>query len=508
MRVQTVALWALVGMLASSAAAMAIPLHSSDSPTISGDPQKPTSTDISHFTAGQTLTVDARLGHASIASSSPGETFLFASVAGTDASETSAPPLNLAIVIDRSGSMKGERLANAIAAAVGTVERMRDVDTVTVVSFDTEAQVVVPPTAASASARPSIESAIRSIRLGGDTCISCGLESAMSQLRTAPVASDHVTRMLLLSDGATNHGITDLGGLRALAGRMRDRGCAISTIGVDVDFDEKVMAALALESNGRHYFVQNPSELPAIFAQEFDSLLSSVARESELAVEVAPGVEVEQVFDRTFRREGSRVIVPFGTFSAKQEKTVLMKLRVPTDRDGVQPVASVKLNYRDLVQKSDGSCRGDLALLVTSDGSAQKELDPFVATRLERSRTAETLTEANQLFEQGRVNEARDKLARREEELKATGTTARAAAKTARPLAVGRGDAFDVDKDFDRQSAAVAQAESSFAAPPPAATPAAGAGAAPAPARIAPQDSRAGKAGVRANQANAVDLAF
>src|SRR4029079_14105162 len=84
-----------------------------------------------------------------------------------------AQPLELAIVVDRSGSMKGERIANAVAAAVGAVDRMRDGDSVVVVSFDTQAQVVVPRTVVDASTRQSITSSIRTIRLGGDTCVSC-----------------------------------------------------------------------------------------------------------------------------------------------------------------------------------------------------------------------------------------------------------------------------------------------------------------------------------------------
>src|SRR6185436_11493963 len=122
----------------------------STSTDVQPDDGKPaTGTDTSHFTAGKTLTVDARLGHASVESGRSAETLLFASVSGasdTAAQQAGAPPLQLAVVIDRSGSMKGERLANAIAAAVGTVERMREGDTVTVVTFDTEAQIIVPPT--------------------------------------------------------------------------------------------------------------------------------------------------------------------------------------------------------------------------------------------------------------------------------------------------------------------------------------------------------------------------
>src|SRR5262249_15914647 len=160
----------------------------------------------------------------------------------------------------------------------------------------------------------------------------------------------------------------------------------------------KVMAAIASEANGRHYFVANASGLPAVFAQEFDDLLASVAKESELTIELAPGVEVVEVFDRSFRREGNRLIVPFGTFSGKQEKTVLVKLRVPTDRDGDAQVAGLKLAFRDLVKQTDGTQNGTLSVAIKADGSEQKELDPFVAARLERSRTAQTLTDANKLF--------------------------------------------------------------------------------------------------------------
>ncbi len=535
MKVRAVAVWAGLGMLVSSAAAMAIPtphpavarVEIPATPPIRSEPKG----DDARFTAGQTLTVDARLGHATVAQNAAGETFLFASVAASDSVDTRAlatPPLSLAIVVDRSGSMKGDRIANAIAAAVGTIDRMRDGDMVTVVSFDTAADVVVAPTEITSQSRAAIQQSIRGIRLGGDTCISCGLEAAMAAMERAPFGADRVSRMLLLSDGATNHGIKDAPGLRALAGRMRDRGFSISTIGVDVDFDEKVMAALAQESNGRHYFVANPSGLAAIFAQEFDALVATLARETEMAVDLAPGIEVEQVFDRAFRRQGSKVIIPFGTFSAKQEKTVLMKVRVAADHDGVMPVAAVKLTYRDLLKRTDGTCEGKLALHVTSDGSEQKDVDPFVAARLARSRTSRTLTDANLLFEQGRVDDARGLLASQTTELKKeAASTSQSRAKAPKPMR-----AMALEDDFASQINAVAEAETNFAPPPADKGSAAGVGggaqgfgrtagtgtasnaapttrpaAAPAAAAPAPAN-RDGKAAVRKNQQNALDMAF
>ena len=521
MKLKTTAVLAACGILLSAAGAFAIPVGKPAS--VAADPSTKLlasgsgggsweATSGARVTAGDTLLMDARLGHASLSKTSRGETYLFAQITAAEdgARAAAVAPMNLAVVIDRSGSMKGERIANAMNAAVFALERMRDGDSITVVSFDTAAQVVVPPTRVSAGNRSSIEAAIRNIRLGGDTCISCGLEEGMQQLALTSLGGDRINRMILLSDGATNAGIRDVSGLRSMASRMHGRGVTISTIGVDVDFDEKIMAAIANEANGRHYFVANASGLPAVFGQEFDDLLASVAKETELAIELAPGVEVAEVFDRSFRREGNKLIVPFGTFSAKQEKTVLVKLRVPTDREGDQPVADLKLAFRDLVKKTDGSCSGSLVTAVRSDGSEQKELDPFVAARLERSRTAQTLTEANKLFEAGRVGEARAKLAARKSELKRTESTALAFAAAA-PTSAPRRSARALDRDFADQAAAVDEAEQNFAPPPAvAARPAApGAGAAgpfapPPPA----QSTREGKAQVRANQEKASSFGF
>jgi Ca-activated chloride channel family protein len=457
----------------------------------------------SHFVDGKTLLLDGRLGHTSIARTSAGGsagTFVLATVTGADASsgETVAPPpVHLAIVVDRSGSMAGPKMSNAVAAAVGAVERMHDGDRATVVSFDTMARVVVPPTTIDASTRPSVEASIRGLRAGGDTCISCALTTATSALDSAPGPRDEVKRILLISDGEATTGVRDVGGLRSLAARARDRGFSVSTIGVDLAFDEKVMAAIAQESNGRHFFVPDASALTQVFEQELGTLETAIATDAELAIEPSPGVVVDEVLDRSFRREAGRVVVPLGAFDARQEKTVLMRVHVPADADGAQPVARLSLAYRDVVRRDDARCAGMLTVDVRSDGTAQRALDPFVAARVERSRTARALTEANELFEKGKGDDARAALSRRQSELAGAATTAVAAA-TAMP-APARGVARPVDKDFGEQESALAQAQAGFGSGPSAS----GAPAAP-PAAHSP----AAKSAVRQNQANAVDLAF
>jgi Ca-activated chloride channel family protein len=383
---------------------------------------------------------------------------------------------------------------------------MNDGDRVTVVAFDTSSRVLAPTTVLTPSTRPAVQAAIRAMQPGGDTCISCALDTASAQLEASPGASDEVRRVLLISDGEATTGVRDIGGLRALASRVSSRGFSVSTIGVDLAFDEKVMAAIAQESNGKHWFVADASALSNVFQEELGALQTAVATGTELVVEPAPGVVIQDVLDRPFRREGNRIVVQLGTFDPKQEKTVLVRAQVPSDGDGAQQVASLALSYRDVTQRLDARCGGALEVEVRSDGTAQQDLDPFVAARFERSLTAHTLTEANQLFEQGKADEARNRLAERRAALATVaGHLTTTPAATSRPLAMGR----TVASDFHEQDSVLTQAESGFAQ-----SPGAGAGGGvmqgkgSMPMAGAPPASAPAAKAVRQNQANAVDLAF
>jgi Ca-activated chloride channel family protein len=261
--------------------------------------------------------------------------------------------------------------------------------------------------------------------------------------------------MVLLSDGATNNGIRDVAGLRSLASLIREQSCPVTTIGVDLDYDEKVMSAIATEANGNHYFVSNSDTLSTVFGQEFQQLSSTIAQDAQLVVEPAPGVEIEEVFDRSFHREGRRIVVPLGAYGTKEEKSLLVKLRVPVDRDGHLPVADVKLAYRDLREQRDATFNGTLAVDVKPDG-AQSELDPFVRARVERSETARSLADASDLIANGRADEARRRLALRTTEL---GNAQQVARHAPASSASAPTRARDFNRDFDDQVAALEKAQ-------------------------------------------------
>ncbi len=433
-----------------------------------------------NFTAGKTLTVEGRLGHAQIAADRGGETYLFVDVkAAAGAAPKETAPLNLSIAIDHSGSMAGKRLRNAIDAARGMITRMRDGDVISVVSYNDRSELLVPATVVSSSTRADVARKLDVIQAEGETCISCGVNTAMSQLSGR---DDMVKRIMVLSDGEPTVGAKDPQEFVRLAERAREMGCSISAIGVDVEYNEKVMSAIARGSSGRHTFVDNPSQLAAVFDDEARSLADTVATRAELRVELASDVDVIEVFDRGFRREGNTLVVPMGTFSASDDKTLLVKLRVPRGSYGQKAIADVRLGFRDYVSGDEGRCEGKLALKLDKDGLTSP-LDPLVAGRVERAETAATLLQANEKFASGDVTGAQRLVDARRAALKAKLEENEKLAPLARK--------DDVNRDFNNQEGALGSASTAFATPPPAPAP----GAAPTPV----QASRPGKAAVRQN---------
>jgi Ca-activated chloride channel family protein len=397
------------------------------------------------------VALEGRLGHRVLAAEQAATTYLYAEMTATTGKVAKTPaPLDLAIVIDRSGSMRGQRLQNAIDAAQGAVRRLRDGDRVSVAAYNTMVEDVVAPTTIDASTRDRVVAAIGTIAAAGDTCISCGLETGLARVQGR---TGMVRRLLLLSDGEATAGVREVAGFKAIAARCREAGVSITSIGVDTQYNERVMAALALESNGRHYFVENAASLPAVFDKELASLNKTLAMDAEIVVTPAPGITVEQVYDRTHRIEGNQVVVPLGTFAESERKTLLVALRTPANRAGQLDVARVELRYRDLTENDQAHARGELALRLTDDPGEVSDLDVVVENRVNRSKAGDALEEANALYRAGKRDEARRKLQEQIDAVKQA--EARSARAPAKPKA-------KVDADYERQRRALEDADDAF----------------------------------------------
>jgi Ca-activated chloride channel family protein len=459
-----------------------------------------------HFAAGSTLRVEGRVGHERV---TPGQsTFLLVELKGDEAAPSARAPVDLSLVIDKSGSMRGARLRHALDAATGSVQRLSDGDSVSILAFDERVQTVVPPTVIDAASRVRVLESLRSIAVGGNTCLSCGVELGLGLAGGAP---GRVAKMVVLSDGEANRGVSDVPGFRALAARARGRNVAITTVGVDVSYNEKVLSALAFESNGRHYFVENDAALPRVFEGEAQAATSTLASGAEAAIDLAPGVELERVFDRTFTRSGRRINVPLGAFTRGETKTVLVQVRAPAGAAaGPTALADVEITYHDQTTRSPGNCRGSLAALAVRDAGDAGDADPVVVGRVERSETGASLARAGELFASGRAAEANKLL-----EARATKLKAEKARTSSAPRGVAPGVVARAKGDLEHQEKVLADASRDFGAAAPAAEPApatgaalGGAGPRNAPAKPSPAPPPQGQAAVKRNQERSVDLAY
>ena len=454
MKIRTVALLSSAGMLLSSAVgwsfgpppALSAVLQPSVPEQRTGDVVADDGT-LASFETGTTLRLAGRIGHARLAPGSSGNTFVLVEVKTGEAEGVTAPaPSHLALVIDRSGSMRGERLRNAIAGASAAVDHLGEGDVVSVIAFDSRPTRVVPATTIDSRNREQIKAAIRGITVGGETCISCGIDDGISELQGT---TGKVERMIVLSDGEATAGVRDLVGFRSLAGHAREKGVSVTTIGVGTSYNQKILGAIAQEAGGGHYFIEDAASMERAFQSEADSLRATVATGTEASIELAAGVELVRVFDRPFQKQGNRVVVPLGSFTKGDTQTVLIEVRVPTGAPGSAKVASVELGYRDLVGSRDAKSRGTLAVEV---GAGESELDPIVSGRVQRSQTAAAVLGANDLFQQGKFEEAQQKLQVAQQAL----STASAKAKKSPPS----GRAAALDKDFEGQAGVLSRASS------------------------------------------------
>lgn len=255
-------------------------------------------------------------------------------------------PLALALVIDRSGSMAGDKLDVTRSCARFLVERLAPTDQLAVISFDDEVTLDMPPVEVG-PARNGLNAAISAITAGASTNLSGGWLKGVEAL--SPLDDGSFTRrVLLLTDGMANVGIVDDIKLAAMARASAGDGIGTTTIGFGDGFSEDLLTAMADAGGGGAHFAPTPDAAPAIFGQEFDDLLSLVAQ--NLSVEIRPAWDEVQLLevlngDPQVPVEGG-VQVQLGDVYGDDQRRVVFRLHVPALATlGPATIADTVLRY-------------------------------------------------------------------------------------------------------------------------------------------------------------------
>lgn len=330
------------------------------------------------------------------------------------------PAVNLCIVLDRSGSMAGKKLAKAKEAAIEALRRLDREDIFSVVVYDHNVQTVVPAQKARQVER--IEAMIRSIRSGGNTALFGGVSQGAAQVRRN-LGGDYVHRIILLSDGIANTGPSSPEDLGRLGAALLKENISVTTVGVGMDYNEDLMTRLSERSDGNTYFVESSQDLPRIFAAELGDVLNVVARNVKVMIECPGDVKPLRIIGRDGRIRGRQVELGLNQLYGNQAKYVLVELALPPGQEGRKmEVARVNVTYEDPVTKryETASARG-VAGFTRDRQVVEKSTNVGVQKDVQLNYSAIAQEQAIDFADEGQTDAAYRELKKSAVELKAFG---------------------------------------------------------------------------------------
>ena len=315
-------------------------------------------------------------------------------------------PLDLVLVIDRSGSMSGEPLKAALEASCRLIRGLRDDDRVAVVTFDSQVDVIQP--LAHPTDREGLLQRVRSVHSGGSTALFDGWETGMRQL-VGQVGKERIARVILLSDGQANHGLTDETAICQHVARAAAAGITTSTVGLGHGFNETLMTGMARAGEGAANFGQTADDLDEAFEEQFAILSNAFLR--QVRVEIQGGSDVQARILGDFLEEGRATNRKLGTLPWASSLVAVVELKVgPAARAD----SLLAVNFSAVTKDGEPVTFGPAILALPElDLAAFSVLpaDANVAAAVAEAVIAEKLEQIEELIRSGLVKDAKENLA-------------------------------------------------------------------------------------------------
>lgn len=251
-------------------------------------------------------------------------------------------PMNLAVVLDRSGSMADQgKIEYAKRAVSALIDQLQEDDIFSFVIYDDVIQVL-------REARPvhdkhALRRLLDEVFPRGATNLGGGLVEGLHQVERHR-DREYRNRVILLSDGLANRGITDPYELKRIARCYREKSISITTMGVGLDYNENLMVGLSEGGGGNYYFIESPQSLALIFRKELKSLSCVVAQNASIELTLGEGVRLRDVIGCEHQREGKQVVIPVGDLYSGEQRELTVELEVP-EGAGTLKVAKGILRY-------------------------------------------------------------------------------------------------------------------------------------------------------------------
>lgn len=257
------------------------------------------------------------------------EIFVRVRVRGLPLAGRERPPINLAVVVDASGSMDGDGIVQAKAACTGLVDAMRDGDALSIVTFGSRPSAVVSAKRIDDESRAAAKKAISAIVADGTTDMTGGLRVGLEQLREH-MKPDGINRIVLVGDGVPN----DAPSATAMADQANAQRVPITSLGLGPEFDETLMARVAERSGGSFHFIDDPAKVTQVFQEQIGKMNRLVARNTWVDLAGGPGVTIVEAFGVSAAGRTARIHI--GDLTEGQVRDTYLRVRLSGHRDGLK----------------------------------------------------------------------------------------------------------------------------------------------------------------------------
>lgn len=254
-------------------------------------------------------------------------------------------PLNISLVLDRSGSMSGEKIRNAKKAAKYVIDQLQEDDYVSVVIYDGTVDLLQD--AVHPYNKQMIKNKIDAVQDRGGTNLMGGALKGYAMVKKNH-SEGYINRVMLLSDGLANEGITDPRQIERIVRKYNnEEGITISTFGVGSGYNEDLMTAMAENGMGNYYFINESENIAGIFRKELNGLMEVVAQNAELKITIPEYVNIDKIYGYNFDQMGRTLTIKFHDIFSEETKGVLIKYSINGRIN--QPISfETALSYTDL----------------------------------------------------------------------------------------------------------------------------------------------------------------
>lgn len=352
------------------------------------------------------IAINARLGQSVLKHGASQRVFLRIGLRGiqNDISEHRTPA-NVALVIDRSGSMRGDKIARARDAANMAINRLGATDVASVIVFDDKIDTIVKATRVRDPDDFHVH--IDNIQVGGSTAIYAAVEEAAREIRRNKSAG-LINRIILMSDGRANVGPSKPHHFEQLGQRLGKEGISVSTIGLGNGYNEDLMSELAATSDGNHAFARTSSDLTKIFNQEFDEVLSVTGQDVEIIIRTRSGVKTLRTLGRAGVIDGNMVRIKLNQVYGTAEYSLQVELDVPAGLPlGETDLVDIEVNYSQPSGDRRRITKTVAGRFSASDDEARRSIDPKVMEPILELEARKRSREAIVLRDNGQIEEAR-----------------------------------------------------------------------------------------------------